>query len=290
MLKAAEVDFVPEKKGCITMGGRIWDVPNAFAVVRSDTGRPVGKCGKRYNPIPHGRLLAEVGQRLGVAWDQAFVRGDGERMVFGGSSRTYGVNKGDELLSSMYLDFRNNGDAGTVRGVLSFKRIVCANMMPALMRGGLYAKLRHDTACDVEEFSNNLFKMHSEAHRTAELAKAMDAIPVDHGDRKWYFDGLEPEPKQVDHLNPKSHRSALGKWAKRRELLDLCYYHGDGSRETWWGLYNAYTYAIDHTTAGRPALSGTRYAMSTLFGNMAEKKRLAFRSAVNLSGAELMVA
>lgn len=159
-IKLAGLDWTADKRLIYDADGN--EIPDYFAITRSDTKEALGVVTKRYVPIQNKDAFAFTDELLGngVHYETAGAINNGKRVWMLAKFEAHNNYKlaGDECIP--YLLFSNNFDGkGAVRVALTVTRVICENTLNyALNNAKRSWNIRHmgDTAFKLEEARETL--------------------------------------------------------------------------------------------------------------------------------------
>lgn len=205
-------------------------VPKKFAVVRTDTDRPLGVVSDKYDLLPHKTVVdgfrkavedQEVSEKISLTKFGARLMMD---MTF--PDVRVKVAKGDEV--AMHLIVKNSYDgSNALRVVLGAYRLVCSNGLVIFQRFMQFSHKHVGTQMEVrvEELKNTVGMLTDAFHKTGPVMQEMAATR------------LQMEPRQF--FNAK--RIRLPEY-----LAEIARQEFEKKGISVWDAYNAMTFAITH--------------------------------------------
>jgi phage/plasmid-like protein (TIGR03299 family) len=290
-LELAGLDWSVERKPChieTSGGGDYVEVPEAFAIVRQDTGRALGVVGPWYTPLQNRdafRILQPLMDNGLAAWETAGALRMG-RDVWG----CIRFNIDSPIVTEVFTDevvpygLITNNHAGE-RAVILMEtpvRTVCANtlrMALAGVRGNARAhKVRHTASMESKLTDAALNLWGSIVERTETCARQYAALKATFLDealfRRLVLDVALPlpvlEPGASDRARTLYQTRTEKVTARRTEVRRLWTegtgHKGDGSA---WEAYNAAVEALDHRADLFPTRDESRVA-GLILGRLGE--------------------
>jgi len=274
---------------CITNEGVV-DVPDHFAVVRSDTQNILGVVGNRYECVSNVEAFSFFDMVLGqnnAQIETVGALGLGERVfMIAKLPQISEIVKGDIVEKYLLVSTSHNGSTG-IEILFTDVRVVCANTLSVALRNTQNKlKIRH---------SKNWESKMKESERTIresqkywnEIELASKHLASTSVDRVIVGDFLEKMFPKAEDAKTKTQDN------KREKVLELVESgmgtEIQGVRGTAWGLYNAYTEYLDHHTSvhgiekdDRQGLMSKRWENSNFSNTVIAKRQTAFDYLVNL--------
>lgn len=241
----ADLDWDPKLAALVVAGGVAVPESVGRAVVRSDTGKPIGIVGKRYTPIPHRRLF-DLADAIVGATDGAMRVGNAGHRDGGGrvfvqlSTQPENVDGIGGVALNVSL-FTSHDGSCTFRAGFSSTVIVCRNT---------YARAFRDTAGGL-------------AIRHTASAETMIAQAVEVAKAAGEFAGqwtnaaiaLMGRPFDLERMHALASHLCPGEGTRsenQRKALVSAWHRAPGAMPgTAWGAAQAVTYFTTHN-AGRP--------------------------------------
>tara|TARA_R100000655_G_scaffold56707_1_gene94851 strand:- start:9616 stop:10662 length:1047 start_codon:yes stop_codon:yes gene_type:complete len=240
-----------------------------FVTVRSDTGKPIGNVGKKYEVLQNRDAFApfEVIQDYGYKLETAGVIDEGKKVwILAKTPDTFQV--GDDMIQCFVLLYTSHdGSSGSCFRDTSM-RVVCNNTLTWALgkKGGYEYKLRHTSSINsrMKELTDKL-----DEHQ-GNVAKAMDdmnrfvEVPMTSASLTMYIEAVMPWLRN----RHKESIPEMGIFVRNRakptyeKITDL-FYNGKGNKgETLWDAYNAITEYHDHEKNHKDWVKGTQFGAS----------------------------
>jgi phage/plasmid-like protein (TIGR03299 family) len=278
MREAAGIDWLAEKTPVQVVVGKV--VPDQFAVVRQDTGDPLGIVGRSYTVFQNEELdwLGDAIVDDGSAKYETGGALRGGRTVFlsmelNGLDIHVGGDAVGEAIKTYLLLTNTHDGSRSLSGLITPIRVVCANTLNMAIRGASAEfRIRHvgtlegKIAAAREALGISFRYVESLAGEAERLL--MQKVVDDQ-----VFDILT---KVVWPVDPDwSDARIEGSTARKAYELYLTSPNLDNIRDTGWGVVNAVAEYVDHEAAfvGRGASSAADVrAQSILFGRAKRQK------------------
>lgn len=302
MLEAASLDWTVSKRPLYTLqeplladsdqdaGTGTLRVQKFSALVRDSDNKTLGVCGNQYIPLQNKDVFQFFDKFVKAGHMKMDTAGslDGGRQVWGLASIQQGFTLpgGDEVRG--YLLLANPHVWGeSMRILFTPIRVVCNNTLTMALRdaSGKGFRLPH-----VREFNADLMQSAEEALGIAtsqleafeEQAKFLSSVETtDENEFEYLARLFQPELLKVASEQPIQLR--LKRTAERVHELIRTQPGADlkSSQNTYWGLFNAVTYAVDHELGRDRDASLT----SAWFGQRATTKAKALDLALEMAKA-----
>ncbi len=304
-LKASGLDFEPEQHTVYLPNGLA--VPDCQAIVRSDTGAPLGITGSRHVPEPYAKTAAALDARGpdGALTDYIQPEGmlsfkGGAQAIFrgtirGGMARIRSPRTGEDAIA-LHLNATTAVDGSLGRRMLpSGHRVVCRNTLAMAMAQDVWRMKTKHTAGGHDKFVgfvNAVRASLARFHKQAEVWQGMANTRVNDAVFKAYAENvlagqgvegvlaaIEARPV-VSVLAVLDETEAATNPSKALEAVLEAYEAAPGAEPgTVWGAYQAITHYYTHT-AGR---SEETRAHSLLLGPNGQRVAVAEQVAVRLA-------
>jgi phage/plasmid-like protein (TIGR03299 family) len=283
-LVAGGADYTVSAKPLLTLEGRT--VPGSRAIVRDDTGEPLGVVKGRYvilqNEDAFVPLFEGLGQGLAVI-ETVGVLGRGERAwMMARVPETIEVQPGDPVEPWLLAHTSHDGSA-TFSVAFTMVRAVCANTVNAALRGARQiVRLRHTKSLTTKKdlVLDLLGASADYRQRFSDAARAMTRARADRAKVEQFLRATFPD--KVDENGAVVPTAATLK--ARAEVLAI--FESEPTTrlagENAWGLYQAATHYVDHV---RTLREGADRWESSVFGSGASIRQRAFDAALVLAGA-----
>ena len=269
-------------KGLPTVG---YQQTGHFVTVRSDTGKPIGNVGKKYEVLQNRdafepfSAITEFGYTLETA---GVIDGGKKVWILAKTPKEYLVGD-DKILDYILMYTSHDGSSGNCFRDVEI-RVVCNNTLTWALNGKKTAeyKLRHTSSIKerVTELTSalksrqgNIQKAVDDMNRFVDMKMSDEMVDL-------YFETVMPVLKN-------RHKESIPEmkiWVRNKtkpvydKLIQL-YKNGQGNRgETLWDAYNAITEYHDHHKKHH-----TDWVKSTQFGQSSIDKRRAFAIAKKMS-------
>jgi len=259
-LDATGLNFKVEKRA-LYLGDRS-KVPDATAIVRTDTKAVLGVVGNKYRPVQNaeafgvfqeafdsGLLEIEVAGQLNegrIIWVQARVVGDPL------------VVTGDDAVRPYVLLANSHDGSVALRAGFTAIRLFCMNQMAAATRQGSLVSLKHTRNVNLDSLRSGIAAGQENLAKVVESARFLSAKKVPNDETLNQFTrrsfNLDPEePSRLDEKIQDLFETGIG--ASYKPI-----------RGSWWAAYNAVT---EHLTHHRGRTTDTR-TKSLWFGDSAK--------------------
>jgi len=271
-LSLGGLDYTVEKRKLKTVDGL--DVPNHFAVVRTDRDIALGVVKSRYTCVQNydcfGFFDAIVGENEAI-YHTVGALGQGERIWIMAKLPEDIVVK-DRDVANMYLLLASSHDGSKpIYAKFTPIRVVCQNTLTAALAGKKEIVIRH---------TKNADQKLKEAHKVMGIVKKqIEASKVNFNkmaDKVVTNDALEEFMKKVFPENPDAKKGT-----RRQNMINdvtKLYRTGKGNvGHSVWDLYNGVTEYVDHH---RNVQSKTNRWENGLFGSGSDVKERAMNTAL----------
>ena len=233
-------------------------VPQALAVVRTDTGEPLSVVGRRYRPIQNAdafQIFDPVIGKLGASYEDAGSC-DGGRRVWIQAKLPGGmwITKYDEVERFLLLHMLHGG--GCLQVLDTPIRVWCRNTLLRALEEGKHRAVRICHRGDIESQVQEAERLLECSLRSFEVfereAQAFAARMIRKATLDEYFRSLVPDPKDGDPSRAEA----------TRETLVQLFETGKGNtlpsvRGTVWTALNAAVEFVDHERPTRHARGDT---------------------------------
>jgi len=282
-LTAAHLDWeITKEPMSVTNEQGIFDVPNHFAVQRSDNHAILGVVGNVYEPINNKDAFAffdgVLGERQGQI-ETAAALGSGERVfMMARLPEIQEVVPGDSMEQFLLVHTSHDGSSN-LEVLFTNVRVVCQNTLSMAIRGQKNRiKIRHTTNYEdrMREAERTIMESRLYWNKVQEAAQHLAATSVTRVEVGVFMDAMFPmkaESKTKATANTRETFLKLLEGGRGTEI--------PGVKGTAWGLYNAYTEYLqyertvkgldkDATDGQKNAQRWERLALGT-FGNDMQK-------------------
>ena len=256
-----------------------------FVTVRSDTGKPIGNVGKKYEVLQNRddfkpfSVITDFGYTLETA---GVIDGGKKVWILAKTPKEYMVGD-DKILDYILFYTSHDGSSGNCFRDVEI-RVVCNNTLTWALSGAKVAdyKLRHTSSikervgeltASLKKRNGNVKQAISDMNRFVDTPMTPEMLDV-------YFEAVMPVLKN-------RHRESVPEmkiWVRNKakpvyeKLVDL-FYNGKGNKgETVWDAYNAVTEYHDSHKKHH-----TDWVKSTQFGQSSIDKRRAYYVAQRMS-------
>jgi phage/plasmid-like protein (TIGR03299 family) len=267
------------------------EIPDRFAVVRSDTGNTLGVVSGNYRPIQNKDLFDFVDPLIAeneASFRTAGVIGKGERVwALAKLADTIDVRAGDRLDFYLLLTAAHDGKH-SADFMLTTVRVVCENTFNAAYgqagesaRGVVRVKHTGDVKAKMQEAHRVLgISRQSIAKINADVTALVNAsITTEASNKVLEFVFATPSPRPAER--PEDFASRVGKVvALRQRSYELAFTGKGNGGGTLWDLVNGVTDLVDHELVTRSRKSALLYTQE---GEGARLKARAFESALALA-------
>jgi len=246
-LEKAQLNWKVEKRALYLKNKKA--IPSHMAVVRTDTGEPLGVVGNRYQPVQNKEAFAFFDKVVGegrAIYTSAGYTGGGKRIWISAKLPGEMRIKGTEDVTRKYLLLVNSHDAtGAVKILYTPLRIACYNMLDYAMREG-------EQRISIRHTGSISYKI-SEAQRALGLAVRFFDEFADLANHLAKVSVKDKAVKRfIESLYPKSDDETKERKNERiRDIVFRRYSKGranqlKGIRGTAWAAYNAVAEHVDH--------------------------------------------
>lgn len=264
-------------------------VPDAWGIIRQDTGRYLGTVGKHTTPIQNHEAFELLSPFIDSGCRVEVMAGlNGGKKVFGLLSMPetgVAVTEGDNVGGYFLVQSAHDGSSA-LKAMLTPIRVVCANTLnlanstehttAVTVRHSKQAQVRIDAAKETLEKMVEIFAL------TGESFKKMAEREMRPKDIQAFMDSILPS--KLDENGEASETVE-----RRRETIVELGFHGTGQNYNGdsiplWALYNGVTEYFDHVRPKEAKSGGMAFkqAESSLFGLNAQIKAKAFQQAQRL--------
>ena len=272
-LESAKLNFQVERQAMYLAEGS--KVPDAMAIVRTDTKAILGTVGNKYRPVQNdaafgvfqqafdsGILEVELAGQLGggkIVWVQARVVGDPL------------VVTGEDVIRPYVLLANSHDGSLALRAGFTAVRLFCYNQMAAATKHGSLVSLRHTQNVNLESLRSGIQAGRENLVKVVESARWLVGRKVPSNDvlntytrRSFGLD--ENVPCRMDGQVQELFESGIGAGYKP-------------TRGSWWSAYNSITEYLTHHR-GRNQDSRTK---SLWFGDSAKVIGTALEVAIQMA-------
>ena len=240
-----------------------------FVTVRSDTGKPIGNVGSKYEVLqnrdafePFG-VIADYGYTLETA---GVIDGGKKVWILAKTPETFKV--GDDLVQDYILMYTSHdGSSGSCFRDVNI-RVVCNNTLTWALGSKVNHeyKLRHTSSITsrVKELTENLKKRDGNVAQAIGTMNRFHEYDLSPNEFKYYLEAVMPWLKN----RHKESIPEMGIFVRNRakpvyEKITNLFYNGKGNKgETLWDAYNAITEFHDHEKNHKDWVKGTQFGAS----------------------------
>lgn len=178
-----------------------YEIPGSYAVIRTDTNRPIGSVGGRWTPIQPSELselAIAIGEKSGCRNSEIKVMDEGRDIIIRMKGEEYTV--GNDTLRKDTIVTCNNVGKSPVRAAASVYRKVCSNgLFLSTGTGQEWVSIRHtksgpERVREIIRMGNALKEAH-ETHTETFLRLMMRPVSYKSGGVRDYYERLMPYPK-----------------------------------------------------------------------------------------------
>jgi phage/plasmid-like protein (TIGR03299 family) len=292
-VKLGGLDFEVELRPILTMGakGRLTNIGSHKAVVRTDTGAPLGVVGRKYRPIQYREGLADFGRGI-IATEEATV--DTAGTLFGGKTgfMWFEINglhllvKGERPEGEIktYLGVTTSHDGSSaLRALVTPVRTVCANTLNMALRGAKETfTVRHSGSVEgkIEAAREALSITRDYMAEFEAIANRLAAVTVPDADVQGIMEKVWPVKEDLSEGWTERHPATL---ATKDYFASA---NLDPIRGTGWGVLNAAVEFIDHEAPylSRENAAADVKAAAVLWGRGARAKDRALEAVKSYAG------
>lgn len=292
-LKLGGLDFTVDLRPILTMGdkGRLTKIDTHSAVVRTDTGVPMGVVGRKYRPIQYADGLGGLGEAI-LATDEAAV--DTAGTLFGGKTgfmwfelnhlpiRIKGEKPEGEIKTFLGITSSHDGSSA-LTALITPVRVVCQNTLNMSLRGARESfKIRHSGSVEgkYEEARKALTLTRDYMAEFEAVANRLATVKVPDEDVRGIMEKVWPVSEELSEGWTQRHPAVLATedYFKSENL--------DPIRGTGWAVLNAAVEFIDHEAPYRGRLNELADVKATaiLFGRGARAKDRALKAVKDYAG------
>ncbi len=286
-IEAAGLNYRVELKDIQTVEGI--PIHEGRAVVRTDTGVPLGIVGKSYSPIQNYEafeFLDAVVADGELRYHTAGALGQGERIWFLAKlPKSIEVKGGIDLVDRFLLLSNTHDGTAALRTFFTPIRVVCQNTMSMALRQGRNQGVsilhRGDLVGKIREARRVLGLADKFYQDVAAKIEVLANRYLSAAELQSYFESLYPDPVDGSNSRAKKVRENLTRLFETGIGLDI-----PGISGTAWAAVNALTEYVDHhrpTRAVKPEERASRRLTSAWFGSGATLKGKAWSAALELA-------
>ncbi len=253
-LTAAHLDWDVEKHPMsVTNEHGIFDVPDHFAVMRSDNQGILGVVGNRYETISNKDAFAFFDGVLGESQGQietAAALGVGEKVFM--MARLPDVQEvipGDVMEQFLLVHTSHDGSSN-LEVMFTNVRVVCQNTLSMAIKGQKNRiKIRHTSNYEerMKEAERTIIESHKYWDQIQEASRHLAATSVSRVEVGAFMDAMFPMKENAKTKTTENVREKFIELVEDGRGTDI-----PGVKGSAWGLYNAYTEYLqyDRTVKG----------------------------------------
>lgn len=294
-IEASGLGWSVEKQKMYLSNGQ--EIKNKWATVRTDIQAPLGVVGNRYTVqqnIECFEFLDSLLQDGIMRYESAMALDGGRKVALLARMPEYDIIA-DNDTSLRYILFSTTHDGtGSMTVMPTWVRVVCANTLRRALKDQSCGKMtiRHTASKNqrlkkvatwISQFSTGFSLYADSARKLAEKKIQSKQVYAD------YINALYPS-------NPEMSSRQLNNISNRIDLVRRAFIHPSNSLEsiagTWWQLFNAVTYTVDHNTqyrvrasyADKNRMLAEKRFSDIMDGRGADFKDRAFSLALEMAG------
>lgn len=281
-MEAANLDYTVVKKPlkAVIRGRQYSDVPNTFAMVRTDTNQVLGVVGARYEPVQNRDAFSffdPLVDRDEAIYHTAGVLGRGEKIWLLAKLPDYiKVGPKKDPVEKFVLLYNSHDGSSHIRVKMTPIRVVCNNTLTAALSGSdAEVRIKH-----TQSAQDKLAEAHQILGLTNQLYDQLDLIFNRMAVRKVTGQQLVDYVKTLIPDNPQAENNTRTE-NMRNKIIDIHNDQADAAihRGNLFGAFNAVTELVDHQESKGP----NKHLRSIWFGGSGEQLKLrAFKLAESM--------
>lgn len=282
-IAAAGLDFTVIKKPVeVKVNGHYEPIDGRFATVRTDTMKPLGVVGSRYEVVQNREAFnffdALVGEGEAM-YETAGVLGQGERVWIMAKLPSFiRVGKGDDIGKYLLLALSHDGSSPIIAKLTPI-RVVCNNTLSMALRdSSTEVRIRHTAnAGEQLKIAHKILGLTNQMYEQVNaIFNKMATVTISDKQLLEYCKTLIPDNEKAES-NTRAEN-------QRNTILELTHTGAGANLETakgtLWGAYNAATEYSDHFKTYQG--SAINKLESVWFGSGQSFKQHAFDAAVEI--------
>lgn len=288
-LKLAHLDWdVSKEKMTVMNSNGMFEVPNAFAIMRSDNNAILGTVGNVYTPINNKEAFSFFDGVLGEGQGQietAASLGAGEKVFMMAELPDVAEIVKDDIVKRYLLVHTSHDGSNSIEVLFTNVRVVCQNTLNQAIRNSKQKiKIKHTSNYEfrMKEAERTLMESTKNWEAFKEAAQHLAKTSITRVEVGSFVDAMFPVEENAKSKASQNRRDEFLNIMENGMGTDI-----SGVKGSAWGLYNAYTEWNDHYRNVKGASNdsdavGKRWVNTTM-GNFSNDRQKAFDLIMNMA-------